>query len=279
MLCVMHDGTPYGHLKVNTKVLRAPDLARMFGATLTETEGWILELETAGVFSLNEAGCIYSRRMVRDEKVRQARAAGGIKGGNPMLMQNLTGYPHQKAEVKSKVGRKVNLAPNLAPNLRPTPASASASAVNTAPSASRSTQERAELFQSLAEACRLSSGELGPTAKRGLAVALNDIQCASPGVTAAEILARSEAYRRRMPAGCRITPHALAKHWAGCGQGLGTKATGSTDCREPPGWRDVLEKHYPGNAISRDPERSWASITGEPRDKVLAVIKKGETAA
>lgn len=85
MICYMHEGTPYGHLKVGNKVILACNLAPMVGATLPELEGWLDELESAGVFDRTEDGTICSRRMIRDEKVRESRASGGKLGGNPAL--------------------------------------------------------------------------------------------------------------------------------------------------------------------------------------------------
>ncbi|UEP23129.1 hypothetical protein LL999_23065 [Burkholderia ambifaria] len=99
MMCIMHQGSEYGYLKVNGKVILPPNLARMTGSTLEETEGFLGELESSGVFSKDESGCIFSRRMIRDEKVREARAAGGVKGGNPALMG------------KKKVNHQDNLEP------------------------------------------------------------------------------------------------------------------------------------------------------------------------
>jgi hypothetical protein len=110
MICYMHEGTPYGHLKVNQKVILADNLARMCGLTLQETEGYLAELSDAGVFETDAAGCIYSRRMVRDEEVRNARAAGGILGGNPALTSG---------KVNHKVGGK--------DKQKPTPSSSSSS--------------------------------------------------------------------------------------------------------------------------------------------------------
>ncbi len=107
MICLMHDGNPYGHLKVGDKVILPVNLAQMVGATLHETEQWLEELEKSGVFS-RKNDCIICRRMIRDEKIRESRAKGGILGGNPALLNN----------------KKVNLNANL----KPTPASASASA-------------------------------------------------------------------------------------------------------------------------------------------------------
>jgi hypothetical protein len=88
----MHQGEPYGHLalgiqkdpgdEANDDALRAilpANLARMVGAREKEVSTLLRELEEAGVFSRTAEGIIYSRRMVRDEKLRQVRAAGGPK--------------------------------------------------------------------------------------------------------------------------------------------------------------------------------------------------------
>lgn len=85
MLCFMHEGEPYGHLTVNN---RAPDtkrLAAMIGKSEREVSGGVAELEEAGVFSRNEAGIIYSRRLVRDKEVSDEGREYGSRGGNPSL--------------------------------------------------------------------------------------------------------------------------------------------------------------------------------------------------
>jgi hypothetical protein len=86
MICFMHEGSPYGHLKVGDKVILPFNLSRMVGETLDVVEGWLDELSTAGVYEITDEGVIYSKRMIRDENLRQVRAAGGSKGGNPALM-------------------------------------------------------------------------------------------------------------------------------------------------------------------------------------------------
>lgn len=88
MICFMHEGNPYGHLKVGNKVILPSNLASMVGATLHEVEGWLDELRQAGVYELAEDGEIYSKRMVRDEYLRNKRAEGGKLGGNPRLKVN-----------------------------------------------------------------------------------------------------------------------------------------------------------------------------------------------
>jgi hypothetical protein len=111
MICYMHEGNPYGHLKVADKVILPANLARMVGETLEVVEGWLEELRHAGVYDIAEDGSIYSRRMIRDENLRQIRANGGKLGGNPNL----------------KPKDKVNLEDNQKVNQNPTPSSSSSS--------------------------------------------------------------------------------------------------------------------------------------------------------
>ena len=111
MLCFMHEGSPYGHLKVANKVILPANLAQMVGLTLDQVECSLNELRDAGVFDETEDGVIFSRRMIRDENVRNARASGGKLGGNPALM------------VKDKVNLTINLADATEDKQKPTPSS------------------------------------------------------------------------------------------------------------------------------------------------------------
>lgn len=111
ILCFMHEGSPYGYLKVNHKVILPPNLARMCGLTLEETEGCLAELAEAGIFETDADGVIFSRRMIRDEELRNKRAACGHLGGNPALKDN----------------RKVSFCLSTEVNQKPTPSSSSSS--------------------------------------------------------------------------------------------------------------------------------------------------------
>lgn len=111
MLCIMHQSDPYGFLMINRAQIDSKTLAKLVGASATKVDVWLHELETGGVFSRDGSNAIYSRRMIRDEEIRRARAEGGHLGGNPTLKD------------KAKVGDKVNLDANL----RPTPSSSSSS--------------------------------------------------------------------------------------------------------------------------------------------------------
>lgn len=102
MLCYMHDGTPYGYLKVNHKVIDKVNLAHILSLDTKVAERLLNELLEAGVCSQDSAGCLYSKRMVKDEEVRNKRAAGGPLGGNPALKKD-----------NLKVNHKDNLTVNL----------------------------------------------------------------------------------------------------------------------------------------------------------------------
>ncbi|NBW21949.1 MAG: hypothetical protein EBR82_79755 [Caulobacteraceae bacterium] len=121
MICYMHEGNPYGTLKVGNKVILPPNLASMIGATLHDTESWLNELESAGVFDRGEDGEIMSRRMIRDENLRNARAIGGKLGGNPSLV---------KGKVKGKVNLTANLMVENKVKQKPTPSSSSSSSTS-----------------------------------------------------------------------------------------------------------------------------------------------------
>jgi hypothetical protein len=115
MICYMHEGNPYGHLKVGDKVILPANLARMVGETLEVVEGWLEELRHAGVYDTADDGSIYSRRMIRDENLRQIRANGGKLGGNP----NLKPKDKVNLEDNQKVVQEVKQ--------KPTPSSSSSS--------------------------------------------------------------------------------------------------------------------------------------------------------
>lgn len=117
MMCVMHQAKPYGYLVLNGNSIESAQLARMVGASQKETVRWLSELKAAGTYSVDSNGQMYSRRMVRDEDLRNRRADGGRLGGNPAL-------------VGGKVNHDLNLEPTPSSSL-----SSSSSPSGTNPSA------------------------------------------------------------------------------------------------------------------------------------------------
>lgn len=80
MMAIMHEGEPYGHLTAQGRPISDDMLARLVGETPAAVKRAIKDLSENGVFSRTDEGIIFSRRMVRDERVREARAAGGPEG-------------------------------------------------------------------------------------------------------------------------------------------------------------------------------------------------------
>lgn len=103
ILCLMHESEQRGKLLLNGKKMPDDALARLLGLDkqiLTKTLNTLLEY---GVASIDEAtGALFSRRMVRDEEIRQIRTIAGKKGGNPNLVNQNS---NQNA---SKNGNEVN---------------------------------------------------------------------------------------------------------------------------------------------------------------------------
>lgn len=103
MLCVMHEATPHGSLRVNGRGVTDRQLASLAGASVEEVADALAELEEAGVFSRDGEGVPFSRRMQRDfEKAARDKANGG-KGGNPSLIGDNAGVnPSAKAGDKAQ---------------------------------------------------------------------------------------------------------------------------------------------------------------------------------
>jgi hypothetical protein len=81
-------------------------IARMSGAAPSdEVPKLFSELETAGVFSREPDGTIFSRRMVRDTHLAQARSDAGAKGGST-TQQKLRDYSAEKEAAATVVAER-----------------------------------------------------------------------------------------------------------------------------------------------------------------------------
>jgi hypothetical protein len=138
MLCLMHEGDPYGHLTVLGRPIEPQSLARLVGESLGSVKKWLKELADNEVFSKTPEGVIYSRRMVRDEDLRERRAAGGPSGA---------AHGKKGAEFGSKGGRpKAEKTPHdgngrgdTKPPLKPPPSSSSSSSSSSPSAAGKET--------------------------------------------------------------------------------------------------------------------------------------------
>lgn len=100
MVCVMHEAEPYGHLITDGKPVTNRQIASLAGISLAECGRYLMELESAGVYSRTENKTIYSRRMVRDKAKAEKDRENGKGGGNPALMSDDNGgvNPQDKAQ-------------------------------------------------------------------------------------------------------------------------------------------------------------------------------------
>lgn len=102
MLCVMHEADPRGFLVVNGAPLNERQVANLAGVSVDEATGLLSEMESAGVFSRDDRGTIYSRRMVRETRRSAEGREHGLKGGNPALTHKDTDNPDQAERVKGQ---------------------------------------------------------------------------------------------------------------------------------------------------------------------------------
>jgi hypothetical protein len=87
LLCYMWESTERGvMIKSNGKIYNDTEITRMVGMDNQNSGTWLTILLENGVCQRREDGAIYSRRMVRDEEIRQTRITSGSKGGNPALL-------------------------------------------------------------------------------------------------------------------------------------------------------------------------------------------------
>lgn len=109
MLCLMHEASPRGSLLINGLPVSTKQLASLVGVSEREIVGCLGQLESAGVFSREDSGTIYSRRMRRDDEKAARDKANGKGGGNPSLKPGVNPPVNgedkaQKPEARKKEG-------------------------------------------------------------------------------------------------------------------------------------------------------------------------------
>ncbi len=146
LLCLMHFGEPYGHLATGGVPLDEKDIARATGFTASEVRRGIAELERFKVCARADGpeGAIFSRRMVRDEAVRVARAKGGEAGsehGSKGASHGSKGGRPRKSEGGIKTPLPSDGETPVERRRKPSPSSSSASAPPGSRAPSPSAQE------------------------------------------------------------------------------------------------------------------------------------------
>lgn len=83
MICYMWESVERGVMvKPNNQPYTKQEIVRMIGLDSSGTASWLDQLIDNGVCSVRSDGAIFSRRMVRDEDIRQKRRSAGKKGGD-----------------------------------------------------------------------------------------------------------------------------------------------------------------------------------------------------
>lgn len=116
MMCIMHEAEPYGTLLIKGQPVTDRQLALLSGASPAQVQKLLAELEGAGVFSRDESGTIYSRRMRRDQQKAERDRENGAAGGNPSLKGGVN--PPDKAqrpEARSQNPKKEKVIPAAEP--------------------------------------------------------------------------------------------------------------------------------------------------------------------
>jgi hypothetical protein len=86
MIRVMHEAEPFGFfVSRGGETVDPVGFARRIAVPLRDVRKSITELEKHGVFSRDNSGRIYCRRMVRDNAVSLDASISGKEGGNPKL--------------------------------------------------------------------------------------------------------------------------------------------------------------------------------------------------
>ncbi|MEF2146385.1 MAG: hypothetical protein V3573_13145 [Desulfovibrionaceae bacterium] len=92
-ICVVHDSDKYGVLCISGAKSDpfadqdfAKKCAKIFRITPKKFQKLLRELLDSGVLKQDENGAVYCNRMLRDQRLTEARRAAGKRGGNPNLL-------------------------------------------------------------------------------------------------------------------------------------------------------------------------------------------------
>ena len=128
MICLMHEGQPYGHLRTAAGNIEIGFLARISGITTAQVVHCLSELKSFGIYSVDDQGTLFSRRMVRDEKIRESRASGG---GSSQLNLNVPRSRRIPQRIAGRISLEASLEASLGVSLGVSPSSSSSTSFNT----------------------------------------------------------------------------------------------------------------------------------------------------
>jgi hypothetical protein len=105
LMCLAHEGKPYGYLSDDIGTLAEQFMAARCVVTVKVFRAALVELLSYKRIEMNELGCMFIPRMVRDEEIRLKRAAGGEKSiGHPNTHPPIAkeGYPSTNPSLAEK---------------------------------------------------------------------------------------------------------------------------------------------------------------------------------
>jgi hypothetical protein len=112
LLCIAHDCEPYGHLVVNGRQMTCAQMSGQVGLPAAQVRRLLDELIANGVARESDDGTIYSKRMVDDERLRNARSEGGKAGSE----HGEKGAAHGAKGGRPAKGRGVSKPPSEPPD-------------------------------------------------------------------------------------------------------------------------------------------------------------------
>jgi len=86
MLSIMGISEKIGYLQIGGKPITVEQLSIMAGVSIKDAQKYMDELESNGVFSRDDDGIIFNRRMVRESNKYSKAVEFGKLGGNPVLI-------------------------------------------------------------------------------------------------------------------------------------------------------------------------------------------------
>jgi len=112
LMCLMHQSEKYGYLLINGFIPSAKDVAHLLRLHHKTYQAGLKELILKGVLCKDEKGIIHSKRMVKDEYIRQVRREAGKLGGNPLLKQTV------KQDLKQKTTPSSSTSPSSSKHIK-----------------------------------------------------------------------------------------------------------------------------------------------------------------
>lgn len=88
LMCILFESKSKYKLEILGDIDESTAISRMTGVPKKQVKKLVRELEVARVFVRDVSGNIYSKRMQRDEELRNIRREAGKLGGNPNLVKH-----------------------------------------------------------------------------------------------------------------------------------------------------------------------------------------------